>query len=239
MLKLLIIEDNAEQLKNLTNIIASNFSQIRIYSISFDGESVLNLIKNNNVDIIILDLKLSGISGVDIIRYIESNKLYKYKNSIIVFSGEIQLINQIIHSPYLYSYNLKSNGFNTLLKDIESIIHLKNDEFFLKNLNARINQELKQLNYNFSYDGTKYLREAIIEIYKIKENFDGNLNKNIYPIIAKRYNKKTNTIYCDIKHATNLMTCDCDEHTLNAYFKNTYYSKPKINDIIYTILNKL
>lgn len=235
MLKLLIIEDNAEILKNLTNIIASNFSEIRLYSISFDGKSVLNLIENNIIDIIILDLKLTGISGVDIIKYIESHKLDKYKNSIIVFSGETQLLNKIIHSSYLYSYILKGNGFNTLLKDIKSLIQLKN----LETLNIRIDTELKHLNYNFSYDGTKYLRETIIEIYKIKDHFDGNLNKNIYPIIARRYHKKTNTIYCDIKHATNLMTYDCNEQTLNSYLKKTYYSKPKINDIIYTILNKL
>lgn len=239
MLKLLIIEDNVEQLKNITNIIASTFSQIKIYNISFDGESTLNLIKNYKVDIILLDLKLSGMSGVDIINFIEKENLYKYKNSIIVFSGETTLLKKVIHSHYLFSYILKGNGYNHLLNELKLLIKSKEDIINIQELNKKIDKELKYLNYNFSYSGTKYLRESIIEIYKIKENFDGNLSKNIYPIIGKRYHKNPNTIYCNIKKATNAMFFDCNEQILKKFLNTTYFVRPKVNEIIMIILNKI
>ena len=236
MLNLLIIEDDVKQLRNITNIIAKNFSEIRICGISFDGEQALSLIEELNVDIILLDLKLSFLSGVDIINYIEKQNMYQYKNSIIVLSGEMNLIMKIKKSEYLFSYVIKGNGFDLLLKELDLLISLKNDSEIINN---KVDIELKKLNYNFSYNGTKYLRDTIIEIYKIKDKFEGNLTKNIYPKIAKKYNKRINTIYCDIKQATNSMILECDEKILNKYLRKSYFSKPKIMDIIYAILNKL
>ncbi len=77
MLNVLIIEDEPNQLKNLTNILSSNFQNVKVYNISYDGESVLNTIKNCKIDILLLDLKLPGMSGVDIINFIDDQQLFK------------------------------------------------------------------------------------------------------------------------------------------------------------------
>lgn len=95
------------------------------------------------------------------------------------------------------------------------------------------------MNYNFSHVGTKYLEETIIEVYNVKDIFDGNFEGNIYPIIAKRYNKRANTIYCNIKQATNAMIVNCDEKILIKYFNYNYFVKPKVNEVIFTILHKI
>lgn len=239
MLNVLVIEDNPHLLKNIVNAISSQISDVKLYCISFDGESILELLKESYIDIIILDLKLSGISGVDIINYIDNEKLYRYKNSIIVFSGEINMINTIIYSPYLYSYILKGEGYNKLIDSVNLLVTEKENDYNIDRLRYKIDNELKFLNYNFSYDGTKYLREAIIEVYKIKDKFDGNLEKNIYSIIAKKHNKKINTIYCNIKQATNIMITECREEILTKYFNYSYFVKPKIKEIIITIINKI
>lgn len=239
MLNVLIIEDNPHQLKNVANIISSQIPEIKLYNISFDGESILKLLKEPYIDIIILDLKLPGISGIDIVNYMEQEKLYKYKNSVIAFSGEIDMITEIMHSPYLFSYSLKGAGYENLLKNLKLLITEKIHNINIDNLKIKIDHELQYLNYNFSYAGTKYLRETIIEVYKNKDNFDGNFKKNIYPIIAKRYKKRPNTIYCDIKQATNTMIIECDESILIKYFNYNYFVKPKINEVIFTILNKI
>lgn len=239
MLNLLIIEDDPHQLKNVANIISSQISEVKLYNISFDGESILNLLNKLYIDIIILDLKLSGISGIDIIKYIEQEKLYKYKHSIIVFSGEIDMINTIINSPYLFSYNLKGTGYEKLVEDLKLLVTEKTDSININNLKHKIDNELKYLNYNFSYAGTKYLEETIIEVYKLRYDFDGNFEKNIYPIIAKRHNKKVNTVYCNIKQSTKYMILDCEEKIITNYFNYTFWMKPKIQEIIFTILNKI
>lgn len=174
MLNVLIIEDNPYQLRNVANIISSQFPEIKLYNISFDGESILNLLKEPYIDIIILDLKLSGISGIDIVNYMEQEKLYKYKNSVIVFSGELDMINEIKHSQYLFAYSLKGTGYESLIKNLKLLVTEKIHNINMDNLKFKIDHELQYLNYNFSYAGTKYLRETIIEVYKNKDNFDGN-----------------------------------------------------------------
>lgn len=239
MLNVLVIEDDPYQLINVANIISSQISEVKLYNISFDGESILKSLNESHIDIIILDLKLSGISGIDIIRYIEQEKLYKYKNSIIVFSGEASMINEIIHSPYLFAYTLKGSGYEELIKNLELLVAEKTDSNNINNLKFKIDNELKYLNYNFSHVGTKYLEETIIEVYNVKDIFDGNFEGNIYPIIAKRYNKRANTIYCNIKQATNAMIVNCDEKILIKYFNYNYFVKPKVNEVIFTILHKI
>ena len=75
----------------------------------------------------------------------------------------------------------------------------------LEQVKKQIHKELNEINYNYSYKGTKYLEETILEIYKKNLAFEGNLEKEIYPIIANKYKKKIETIYGNIKFATNHM----------------------------------
>ncbi len=106
-------------------------------------------------------------------------------------------------------------------------------------LSSKIDHELNYLNFNFSHCGTKYLKETIMEVYKIRDDFNGNLEKNIFPILAQKYSKSVNTIYCNIKNEVKNMTISCDETLLNQYFGSYFFIQPKVNDVIFTILNKI
>lgn len=103
----------------------------------------------------------------------------------------------------------------------------------------KINNELRFLHYNFCYNGTRYLAEVIYEIYWKEDFFIDNLKNDIYPIIAKRHSKSVNTIHCNIKQATKCMYLDCTEEELKEYFNYRYFVKPKLKEIIFTILNNL
>lgn len=70
----------------------------------------------------------------------------------------------------------------------------------------------------------------------IEENPE-ELNKLIN--IAKKYNKKVDTIYGNIKQATNYMLSECNENIIISYLGYSYYVKPKVQEIIFAILNKL
>lgn len=188
MLNILIIEDDPNQVKNLITILSRNFSTIRVFSISFDGKSALEIIQNNEIDIILLDLKLSKMCGIDIVNFIECKNLYRYKNSIIIFTGEVSLLRQILHSQYLFSYCLKGNGYNALLKSFRNLIKEKMENKCHTLLSVKIDHELNFLNFNFSHCGTKYLKETIMEVYKIRDDFSGNLEKNNEIYISTRWN---------------------------------------------------
>lgn len=126
MVNVLVVEDNFHYLKNLINILSDTNSKVKLYKISTDGKEAIDIIKNqkNNIDIILLDLKLPKCDGIQILNYMESNKLVKFENSVIVISGEMDLILQIRNNPYLFSYIAKTSGIDKILMEIENLVNI-------------------------------------------------------------------------------------------------------------------
>lgn len=236
MYNLLMIEENPSQIRIMVNYIAKKFENIRICNIEYNIENCFSVLKTTEIDIIIIDLENNQNTEIDLIKYIERNKLYRYKKSIIV------KVNQFGHkeiskaNQYVLSYINK-------ISEIEHVLHVfiakKRDMKYLDEIKDKIYKELIELNYNYSYKGTKYLEETILEIYKMNIKFEGNLEKEIYPIIAKRHQKKMDTIYGNIKFATNHMIMDCKEEKLNQYLGHGYFEKPKVKEIIFKGLSKI
>lgn len=239
MVNVLVVEDNFHYLKNLINILSDTNSKVKLYKISTDGKEAIDIIKNqkNNIDIILLDLKLPKFDGIQILNCMESNKLAKFKNSVIVISGEMDLILQIRNNPYLFSYIAKTSGIDKILMEIENLVNIKENE--KSSIEYKIYNELKTLNYNFSYVGTKYLMETISLLYNTNLWEDIKLEKEIYPIISKKYKKSINTIKCNIIYATNEMFFDCEQEKLLSYLKEYSLLKPGLKKIIFSVLEKL
>lgn len=104
-----------------------------------------------------------------------------------------------------------------------------------------IKHELSYLGYNPNNYGTLYIMEAIYILYINinNNNFNCNLIRNVYPIIAKKYNKTIINIQSNITNATNSMVCECEEEKLLKYLGYYSFSKPGSKRIIETVLTKL
>lgn len=239
MVNILVIEDNLYYSKNLINVISDTNSKMRLYKICTDGKEAIEIIKNqeNSIDIILLDLKLPYYNGIEILDYMESNKLVKYQNSIIVISGEMESILQVRNNPYLYSCVDKISGFEKILGEINALVGIKEQE--KNSLEYKICEELKKIHYNFSYIGTKYLIETILLLYDNSNMESIKLEKEIYPIISKKYKKTINNIKTNIINATDLMYYDCKSNILKEYFRICDDEKPTPKIVILTILTNL
>jgi len=239
MQNLLIIEDDIIQSHFIVNHICKEISNIRLYNIAATGKEAINIIKEQKVDIIILDLKLPDMYGIDILNYILENNIIKYVNSVIVITGEMYLISKIVRNKLIFNYHSKIDEISLIINDIKELVLKKEKEYNIDIINKKIQKELYKLNYNFSYIGTKYLCEIIYECHKPNNIYNINLNKEVYPIISKKYNKTINSIKCSIFKATYLMYYDINESKLTEYFGYKITSKPKTKDIIYRILEKI
>ncbi|MCI8470459.1 MAG: response regulator [Clostridia bacterium] len=239
MVNVLVIEDNFYYSKSLINILADTNPKMRLCKISTNGKEAIEILKNqeNAIDIILLDLKLPHYNGIEILNYIKSNNLIKYKNSIIVISGEVELLTQIRNNPYLYSYINKMSGLDNALNEINKLIEIKEEE--KSSIEYRVVEELRKLHYNFLYIGTKYLEESILLMYN-KDNWENiKLEKDIYPILSKKHKKTVNNIKTNIINATDLMYYDCESKILNEYFKICENEKPTPKIVISTVIDKL
>ena len=239
MKNLLIIEENLIEAHTLTNYICKRISDIRLYNIASTGKEAINIINEEIVDIIILDLNLPDVTGVDVINYIAKNKIEKYKNSIIIFTNEMQLLREIHRSEYVFNYCTKINSANYIISSIKEMIEKNKKDSYNFFIKEKIKLELEKLHFNFSYIGTKYLYELIYECYSKNKLYDINLRKEIYPILSKKYNKAIATIKSDIFHATSIMYCETEENILSSYFEYEIIEKPKVKDIVNIVLQKI
>lgn len=79
MTNVLVVEDNFYQSKQIINYLSQRNKELKLYSMVYSGEEALEIIEEQKVDIIILDLKLKGMNGVDVIKEIEYKKIEKYR----------------------------------------------------------------------------------------------------------------------------------------------------------------
>lgn len=239
MKNLLIIEDNLIEAYTLTNYICKQISDIRLYNIASTGKEAINIIKEEIVDIIILDLKLPDMTGIDVLDYISKNNIEKYKKSIIIFTNEMQLLRQAYKNEYVFSYCTKTNSVNYIVSNIKELIEEKKNSDYSYFIKEQIKSELEKLHFKFSYIGTKYLYDIIYECCKQNKLYDINLKSEIYPIISKRYHKAMNTVKSNIFQAISIMYTELDVHILSNYFGYEVIEKPKAKDIINIVLQKI
>lgn len=239
MKNLLIIEDDLVQIYFMINYICKELLDIRLYSIATTGKEAIKIIDTKQVDIIILDLNLPDMTGIDIIDHMDRNNMQKYHSSIIIVTGEMDLLGKLNNNKYIYTYCSKLNIFETIIDDIKELAYQKEEIHENNLIKDQIINELQKLNFNFSYIGTKFLCDCIEECFNKGDLYNINLKKDIYSILAKKYHKTINSIKSSIFKTISEMYYESDEKHLSDYFGYKIIMKPKTRDIISIVLQKI
>lgn len=88
MLNVLIAEDNVPISVRLSNTI--NTKDVRCVGILNEGTKVYQRVKELNPDILILDLKMPGKNGLEILQEIDEDTTIKTK--VFIYSGEVKYL---------------------------------------------------------------------------------------------------------------------------------------------------
>ena len=204
-----------------------------------DDEEAINGFNLAKIDIFLLDLDNKEGNQFKLIEYLTEKNLRKHRKSIAAITQNFEKADELKNNPFIYQTFLKPVGMREVFECLEELAGKRmqyRDEQIIK---ERIQKQLEILSFNFSYNGTKFLSDVIYEIYTNKNKFHDNLTKDIYPIIADRYGKTVNTIKCDITQATKVMYYDCREEVVMKYFNYKMPIKPRVKEVIFTILNKI
>lgn len=241
MVNILIADDNIHYVKNLINFVIGKDNNIKIANIASNGLEVLDIIrKNSNIDLVLLDLKMPKLNGMEVIDRISNMKLEKFPD-IIVISGENNLINKLASNSLVIDFINKTDDMLSIyskLKDYEekqNYIHIRND------LSKKILSELIYIGYNLSHIGTKYIKDCILVIYESKNpSLANNLENYVYKKVACMHNVSFQKVKTNIAKATDFMYAECNMDLLKDYFHfNDVKKKPTPKKVISTILNKL
>ncbi len=219
-MNVLIIEKDIRCCDKIIKVLNKSFN-LKFCVISSYYDEIDNFIKRFNFSIILIDNDLKNDF---------KDMLKKYSNIMIIINSKES------RKKDDYIYVDETDSSEDIILKINKILNL--DNFTLRD---KIKSELKYLGYNPKYYGSKYISEAIYHIltHKEKYTYESNLEKDVYPIIAKKYNKSVNTIKCNIIHATDIMICECEENKLLDYLGYYDFSKPGPKKIMESIILKL
>ncbi|MCI9286471.1 MAG: hypothetical protein HFJ57_00510 [Clostridia bacterium] len=214
MINLLLVEDDFTRCKNIVNLITEKHQDIKIYKIATSIKESLEMLSDKEIDMILVNSKIYTFSKI---RYsIPNLKIRHFKQYVLINYSNVNL--QII-----------DNNNNIL-------VSTKGHKYNFDILKESIWSELKFLNYNLSYKGTMYIAEAILELFDSNNTYNENLNREIYPIIAKKYSKTVNNIKCNITNSTQIMKINCNTEKLEKYFLN---NNPTVKQIIFIVFQKV
>jgi putative two-component system response regulator len=132
-ISILSVEDD-EFNQELATAIFEEFENITIFKAE-DGKEAIDILENNHLDIVLLDLLMPNIDGIEVLKYIKSTDNLKNIPIIIVTSKEDEKketyklgADDFISKPYnpeelkLRVYNhLRLSKFNTLFSSLEHI----------------------------------------------------------------------------------------------------------------------
>lgn len=235
MTRILIVENNKIECKEIVNCIAQSNLDIKVYGIAYTGEEALKILRMQSVDLVILDCNFIDITKEKFFDILYKEQIEKYKNSIILVSNFENKTFSIEENLYIYNYIIKPINNKNILDTIIKYLHQKN----VNNLKYKIYKELEKLHFKSSYNGTQYLIETIYEICIRECIWNVNLSKDIFPILSNKYNKSTNTIHSDIKKAISIMFFDCDENTLKQYFNYYELEKTKLKELVFKVIDHI
>jgi len=133
-LKLLIVDDEVDTLQALKMGLEGEGYQI---TAALSRNDAINLIKADEIDIIITDLKLKDGSGLEILRFVQENNL-QIPVIIITAYGSVESAIEAIRNG-AYDYLVKPFR----LADIKRLLARLNEVFSLRQENERLKQRLK------------------------------------------------------------------------------------------------
>lgn len=233
MIKTVIIDDNYEFVESVFNFLTEKEKEnIKILKIFSNGENALKFILDEEVDVILLDLNLPKINGIELIQKIQK---IKKDTKIIAITGDSDFMKLLIEN------NIKV--YNKLFKPfkLEKLILLLDEiESSSNSMKDNIIELLNTFSFNKNTIGYFYLIECIE--YCLKEKYQiMPCSKIVYSQVAKLHNHDNYLkIGWNIDKTIKLMNKETKHDIKYSFLDNNFMPSTKyfINCMIKELNNK-
>ena len=210
MIKVMIAEDNVYISKNCFKFL-TNDENIKVVSCTLDGEETIKDYFDLKPDVLLLDLNMPKINGLDVINTIGKDTEERSKCNIIVVSGSSEYLYKLYNTAQVYRVIHKPVDLDYVLKTIKEI-PLKNKEIEQKKLKGL----LAELRLSIFSTRVQQLITAINLAYE--KPFLLNNIKDLYVEVAKIYNVSPKTIKWSIRTSIDTLNRSVSIDTLCSVF---------------------
>lgn len=220
MLNVMIAEDNVPMSVHLSNDI--NTKDVRCIAIANEGTRVYKKVKELKPDLLLLDLKMPGKNGIQILDEITNDK--EIKTEVVIYSGENEYMTLVRNYECVTMFISKI----TPTEEVGRKVQLIADEKSNKKIENKVSDILLKLGFSYTMKGTRLISDCII--YSIMENTE-NIN-DIYNNIAGKKGCNTYTIKSDIYTAINAMWKYTDKEKVRKSLRIGECDKPSAKLVI-------
>ena len=244
--KILIADENTVMRTTLRDELkAQGYSSV--YEAT-NGEEALSMIKAIVPDIVIIDVLLSKLDGIGVIRQVKKELLE---------DAPIFIVMSIVsnHNMLLEANNagasmcmIKPVNTESLIYHIENLLpndldmlSVSSEESPSNDLESQVTKIIHQIGVPAHIKGYQYLRTAIILTVNDSDIINS-VTKILYPTVAKKYQTTTSRVERAIRHAIEVAWDRGDVEVLNSYFGYTIQNnrgKPTNSEFIAMIADNL
>ena len=220
MLRVLIAEDNLNFSIRLSNAI--NSKNVVCMAILNDGTEVYQKIKETSPDVLILDMKMPGKNGLQVLDEITNDK--EINTKVIIYSGEQEYI------ALARKYDCVYRFYNKIMpsEEIGRVLEELEDEISNKTTRNKVSDVLSKLGFAYTLKGTRLINDCIL--YSIEYNIDD--LKTLYEDVAKRDGYNSFTVKANINTAINTMWRFTDREKTRKILRIGEKDKPSSKTVI-------
>lgn len=253
-IKVLLADDNREFCGILREYF-TNEADFELVGICNNGMEVLEILKKEEVEVLILDLIMPYVDGIGVLEQIGNLKLQNPPKIIVLTAfGQENITQKAVQlgADYyiLKPFNLQLLGDrvreiarNTMPKHESrgSMAAYIQPVSAQKDLEVEVTKVIHEIGVPAHVKGYQYLREAIMMVVE-EVNYLGAVTKELYPAIAQKYDTTPSRVERAIRHAIELAWDRGDLEKINKFFGYTINGekgKPTNSEFIAIIADRL
>jgi two-component system, response regulator, stage 0 sporulation protein A len=253
LIKVFITDDSREHVTMVRELINLQ-ENMEVIGYTYDGVSLLEKLKTTEVDVLLLDIVMPNIDGIQVLAKLSTDDFYKKPKHIIVcsaFNQESLLVKTAeLGVDYYVMKPFNVRHIIELIKDLgikpKEVKKSKADVLAIHSeapmdLNSEITAILHEIGVPAHIKGFLYLRESIALVYSNIEIL-GSINKVLYPEVAKKYRTTSSRVERAMRHAIEVAWNRGNIDAISSIFSYTVSlakSKPTNQEFISMIADRL
>ena len=251
-----IVDDN-EKMVSLLDAILQTDKNIEVIGRGDDGVQALDIIKNQEPDVVLLDLIMPKLDGLEVMQQVNKDMSLKKRPAFIVISaiGKENITENAFNLGAMY-YIMKPFENDMILRRIHQVterqilqpVHTQKSrqtdyttEYREKNLETDVTNIIHEIGVPAHIKGYQYLRDAILMAIEDDDIINA-VTKRLYPAVAKKHGTTSSRVERAIRHAIEVAWDRGDVEVLNTYFGYTIHNgrgKPTNSEFIAMIADRL
>ena len=258
-ISVLIADDNKEFCSILNDYLL-NQKDIVVTGIAKDGREALELIQQKLPDLVVLDIIMPHLDGLEVLEKISTMNLSKVPRIIVLSAvGQDKITQQAITlgADYYVVKPFDMDVFTKRIREMFNVQEIKPKRVAQVNpifereasstsaepidLESEITNIIHEIGVPAHIKGYMYLREAITMVVNDMELLSA-VTKELYPSIAKKYNTTASRVERAIRHAIEVAWGRGQVEAINKLFGYTVHNekgKPTNSEFIAIIADKL